>query len=111
MTFKEQLSLKADGFDAKTEVQKYIDLIKTRLEENYNSRIFTISLIKSHRTMAIGSQHSNYLETFIPRSIAPDYYRQLFITELEKLGFTKEDIELAVEESELYDAYKIILRW
>lgn len=111
MTFKEQLSLRADGYEVKTEIQKYIDLIKTRLEEDYSYRIFTISLIKPHDTMAIGRRYGNYFETFIPHSIVPNHYRQLFITELEKLGFTEEDMELVVEESNLYDAYKIILRW
>ena len=107
MTFKEQISLKADKFKIKEDVM----YIKKRMEEFYASREFTISLIKAHTHLAIGCANSNRTSLFVPSGITPEEYRKLFVESFRELGFTYEDITLEKSSNEWYDSYDIILKW
>jgi hypothetical protein len=67
MTFKEQLTAKAE----QTDIQKEIDYIKQKLEEFYYKRTFTVCLYKAHQTLAIGGNaNKNSTECFIPESFS-----------------------------------------
>lgn len=108
MTFKEQLSLKADKFKIKEDVA----YIKKRMEEVYVKREFTVSLVKAHVSpFAIGSANSNFTSLFVPSGISPEEYRKLFVEAFKDLGFTYDDITLKKSSNEWYDSYDIILKW
>lgn len=108
MTFKEQLSFKADKFN----IKKDVEYIKTRMEEFYAKREFTISLIRAHGHLAIGGcVNSNRTSLFVPIGISPEEYLKLFVEAFKDLGFTYDDITLKKSSNEWYDSYDIILKW
>ena len=107
MTFKEQLSFKADKVNIKEDVES----IKKRMEEFYAKREFTISLVKAHTYLAIGCANSNHMSLFVPSGISPEEYRKLFVEAFKDLGFIYEDITLKKSSNEWYDSYDIILKW
>ena len=110
MTFKEQLTAKAE----QTDIQKEINYIKQKLEEFYYKRTFTVCLYKAHQTLAIGGNaNKNSVECFIPESfsLSPESYRRLFVEAFKELGFTDKDITLEESHCERYDVYYIILKW
>lgn len=111
MSFKEELTKKADRFEASVDILENVEFIKSQLEVFCTKRKYTISLVKPRSTMAFGSCNTNHYDVFIPKQVEPHYYRQLFIEAFKKLGFTGEDIELDEYRSSDYDAYNIILRW
>ncbi len=113
LKFREELTLEADNNAANTGVYKEIELIKSKMKACVDCRNFTISLIEAHRTMAIGmgTSHSNVISLFVPKLTSPLHYRQLFIDELTKLGFTEECMELYIQETDLCDYYNIKLTW
>ena len=110
-TFREELTLEADNNATNIGINKEIEHIKKKMKECVDCRNFTISLIKAHRTMAIGIHHPNVIDLFIPKLVSPLHYRQLFIDELTKLGFTEECMELYIQETDLCDYYNIKLTW
>ena len=111
MTFKEELTKKADRFEVDVEILETVEFIKSQLEVFCNKRKYTISLVKPRSTMAIGSCNTNHYDVFIPKQVEPHYYRQLFVDAFKELGFTDEVIELEEYSCSSYDAYNIILRW
>ena len=113
MTFKDILTLKADCYEEiMPDIKEHIEYIKEQLVEFYKERCYTIELIKPRSNMAIGNSGKNPIcHIFIPRLASPDHYRQLFTIELEKLGFTENDIEYKTTELDFYESYSIILRW
>ena len=107
MTFKEQLTTKAEQLN----VEKDVNYIKGRMEEFYSKREYTISLIKAHTRMAIGSANSNRTSLFVPVGISPTEYRKLFVDAFRDLGFTYDDIIMTFTSNEYYDSYDLILKW
>ena len=107
MTFKEQLSLKADKFN----IKKDVEYIKKRMEEFYAKREFTISLIRAHGHLAIGCANSNHTSLFVPSGISPEEHLELFVEAFKNLGFTYDDITLKKSSNEWYDSYDIVLKW
>ncbi len=111
MTFKQELSHKADTYLAMLDIQKYMEGIKEQLNIFCNTRIYHVSLIKPHCSMAIGSSTHNHTTLFIPSNVEPESYYQRFITEFEKLGFNSTDLELKISKRENFDSYEITLKW
>lgn len=111
MTFKDELSCKAFKFETNIDIEEKIDFIKQQLNDFYTKRKYTISLIVPRRTLAIGRCNTNYTSFFVPKAIKPEYYRNLFILEFKKLGFTDADIELKENFDFDCDFYDIILKW
>ncbi len=94
MTFKEQLAALVDNFVSTIEIDKEIECIKERMQKCWADRAFTINLIVPFGSIAIGGSSSNFYNDFVPKAVSPMHYRQLFVEELQKLGF---------DEFELYD--------
>lgn len=111
MSFKEELTQKANHFETNVNILENIEFIKSQLEVFCNKRKYTISLVKPHTTMAFGVCSTNHFDILIPKRIGPSYYRHLFIEAFKKLGFTDDDIECSETTCSSYDAYNIILRW
>lgn len=112
LTFREELTLEADNNAANIDISEDIESIKKKIKECVDYRSFTISLVKAHKTMAIGTYHPNMIDLFIPELVAPLHYRQLFVNELTKLGFIEEEcMELYIQETNLCDYYNIKLTW
>ena len=109
--FREELTLEADNNATNTGVNKEIEHIKQKMKECVDCRNFTVSLIKAHVDMGIKSPRPNVINLFIPELVSPLHYRQLFINELTKLGFTEECMELYIQETNLCDYYNIKLTW
>lgn len=111
MTFAEKLKYRADMFEMDLNVHEEILSIKKNMEKHFTRREYIIDLYKAKCTMAIGGNCDMRSSFFIPRDVAPLHYRQLFIDELYKLGFTDDNIELDDNDQERYHLYKIIVRW
>jgi hypothetical protein len=111
MNFAEKLKYKADMFELDLNVHKEISSIEKKMEEHFDKREYTIELIKAKTAMAIGGTCTNFSHFFVPYSVSPAHYRQLFIDELFKLGFKGTDIELDEFDCRSYTSYKIIVRW
>lgn len=111
LNFKEKLTLEANNNATNIGINKEIEHIKKKMKECVDCRSFIISLVKAHKTMAIGSSHPNVISLFIPKLVSPIHYRQLFVDELTKLGFTEECIELYIKETDLCDYYNVKLTW
>ena len=109
MTFKEQLTVKADKFNVKEDVE----YIKKRMEEAYSKREYIISLIKAkpYSHMAIGRANSNRTSLFIPEFVSPEYHLKLFVDAFKDLGFTEEDMTFTYADNEYFESYDIILKW
>lgn len=111
MNFAEKLKYKADMFELDLNVYREMSSIEKKMEEHFNKRKYTIELIKTKTTMAIGGNCTNFSHFFVPHGVSPVHYRQLFIDELLKLGFKDTDIELDEFYCRSYTSYKIIVRW
>ena len=111
LNFREELTLEADNNATNIGINKEIEHIKKKMKECVDCRSFTISLVKAHKTMAIGTYFPKVISLFIPKLTSPLHYRQLFIDELTKLGFTEECMELYTQETDLCDYYNIKLTW
>lgn len=112
ISFREELMLKADEYEKNIDIQKEIENIKRNLNEYYYKREYTISLIKVTKgSVAIGQNTQGRISLFIPQGIAPLHYRQLFINEFNKLGFTEDCMELWHQECRNFYEYNIVLKW
>lgn len=114
MNFKEQLRELADKACNNLDISKEIEAIKCKMTKFYNSGIFIIEVIDpgSAKRFAIGPNYGcpKYI-TFVPKNTNPAHYRDLFVKELKKLGFTKEDIVINERVYRDCTSYKIILTW
>ena len=110
-TFAEQLKLKADMFGMNTNIDDEIQEIKHNMNKVFYRREYIIDLYTPKGTMAIGGHCDARSTFFIPSYVAPLYYRQLFIEELHKLGFTDSDLELSDKDTYTCHTYRIIVRW
>ena len=112
ISFREELMLRADEYEKTINIQKDIENIKKNLNEYYYKRNYTISLVKVTKgSVAIGQGTPGRISLFIPHSIAPLHYRQLFINEFNKLGFTEDCMELWEQECRNFYEYNIVLKW
>jgi hypothetical protein len=107
MTFKEQLTVKAE----ERNIEKDVEYIKNKMETFYFKREFTISLIKAHGNLAIGGANSNRTSLFVPIGISPEEYLKLFVEAFKNLGFTSDDIITTYADNEYFESYDIILKW
>lgn len=111
MTFAEKLKYRADMFEMDLNVHEEVIAIKKNMEKHFNRREYIIDLYVARCTMAIGGNCDMRSTFFVPRDVAPIHYRQLFIDELYKLGFTEDNIELDDNDYGRYHQYKITVRW
>ena len=86
--------------------------IMDHMNDHATNHEYKITFIKTDKTIAIGGQsHKPLYDVFVPKSITPEAYRQLFIDRFREMGFDNEDIELTKGENEFYTYYNMILRW
>lgn len=112
LTFREELMLRADEYEKNIDIQEDIENIKRNLNEYYYKRKYTISLVKVTKgSVAIGQYNPGHISLFIPQGVAPLHYRQLFINEFNKLGFTEDCMELWEQECRNFYEYNIVLKW
>ena len=111
LTFKEELTLEADNNAIDIDISEHIREIKKRMKNCVDCRSYTIALNKINTQVCIGTNCRNITILSIPHLVSPLHYRQLFINELIKLGFTEECMELSVREYDTHDAYDIKLTW
>lgn len=111
MTFAEKLKYKADMFEMDLNVHKEMCTIEKNMEKHFNRREYIIDLYKAKCTMAVGGYRDAYSDFFVPSGVPSLYYRQLFIDELYKLGFTDDNIELDDTDYDRYHKYRITVRW
>lgn len=109
MTFKEQLTALADNFERTIEINEEIECIKERMQKCWADRVFTINLIVTFGSIAIGGSSSNFYNDFVPKTVSPIHYRQLFVEELKKLGF--DEFELYDTETPHSHTYSIKVVW
>ena len=112
VNFRQELTIKADEYEKNINIAEEIENIKNKLEGCFYKREYIVSLVKvTKSTVAIGHYNATHTSIFIPYGIAPLHYRQLFINELQKLGFSEECMELSVEKYPCFDSYDIKLKW
>lgn len=111
MSFKEELTKKANRSEANVDILEKVEFVKSQLEDFCNKRKYTISLVKPRNTIAFGNCSTNRFDICIPKQVEPHYYRQLFVDAFKEFGFTDEDIELDEYSCSSYDTYNITLRW
>jgi hypothetical protein len=112
MSFREDLTFRADNYEKNIDIQKDIENIKKNLNEYYYKRKYTISLIKVIKgSVAIGQCTPGRIGLFIPYGVMPLHYRQLFINEFNKLGFTEDCMKLWEQECKNFYEYNIVLKW
>jgi hypothetical protein len=113
MTFKDKLAEKAYDYETNTNIEEQVSYIQKQMEYFYTKREYTISLVKPKpgTIITLGGSSTNYTGLFIPKSVEPTYYRQLFVNAFKDLGFTDSDIELSIEKDAYCIRYNIILRW
>ncbi len=109
--FKEELTLEAEQIASNIDISEDMKRIKEKMKEYVECRKYTVLLIKPHDTMAVGGGCSNITQLFIPPFVSPLHYRQLFVEEFKKLGFTDDDMQLYVKETTYSDCYYIELEW
>lgn len=110
MTFKEQLIVKAEQIN----IQKEMDEIKQGMEDYFSYRNYTVRLYKARGQMAIGGSSgfdTNYAEFFIPDTMTPNEYINLFLMAFKELGFDSNDITLDEKPGKHYELYTITVRW
>lgn len=111
MNFAEKLKYKADMFELDLNVHEEMSSIEKEMEEYFDKRKYIIELIKAKTNVAFGGNCTNFSRFFVPYGVSPAHYRQLFMDELYKLGFTDGNIELDEFDCRSYTSYKIIVRW
>lgn len=110
MTFKERLIEKAKQITIKKEIDQIIE----DMDKFASYREYFIKLYDAHIVMAIGSSSgfdTNYAEFFIPDTITPNEYVNLFIKAFKELGFSSNDITLDEKPGKDYELYTITVRW
>ena len=112
ISFRQELMIRADEYEKNIDIQKDIENIKRNLSECYYKRKYTISLVKvTNGPVAIGQHTPGSMSLFIPDGIAPLHYRQLFINEFNKLGFTEGYMKLYEQKHQNSYTYNIVLNW
>lgn len=113
MTFKDKLTEKVYNYETGTNIEEQVFYIQKQMEYFYTKRKYTISLVKPKpgQILALGNSSSNCTSLFIPKSVEPAYYRQLFVNAFKDLGFTDFDIELSTNKDAYCTVYNIILMW
>lgn len=113
LTFREELTLEADNNASNIDISEDIENIKKKIKEAVDYRSFTVCLVKvkPHRSVAIGGYRPTQTEIFIPKLVSPQHYRQMFINEFSKLGFTEENVELDIKDYDSCEYYNIKLTW
>lgn len=112
ISFREELMLRADEDEKNIDIQEDIENIKKNLNEYYYKRKYTISLVRViEDSVVIGQSTPGRICLFIPRNIEPLRYRQLFINEFNKLGFTEDYMELWEQTYRNHCEYNIVLKW
>lgn len=111
MNFAEKLKFKADMYEMDLNVHQEMCNIKKNMEKHFNRREYVIDLYKAKCTMAIGGNCDMRSTFFVPSLVSPMHYRQLFIDELYKFGFTDDNIELNDVDYDSYHQYRITVRW
>lgn len=112
ITFREELTLRADEYEKNIDIQKDIETIKRNLNECYYRRTYTVSLVKvTNGSVAIGQNTPGRISLFIPKNAEPLRYRQLFINAFNKLGFNEDCMELWEQECRNFYEYNIVLKW
>ena len=112
MTFKEELSIKANDLASSIDIREHIAFIKNSMKEYVNDRNYTVSLIAPKTSnFATGHLSKNHVDFFIPKYVSPLHYRKLFVDEFYKLGFSEDCMELDISGCKYYDSYNIKLRW
>ena len=112
ISFREKLTISADEYEKNIDIQEDIEKIKRYLDAYYYKRKYTISLVKvTNGPVAIGQHTPGYISLFIPDGIAPPQYRQLFINEFNKLGFTEGYMKLYEQRHQNSYTYNIVLNW
>ena len=110
--FRQELAIKADEYEKNINIVEKIENIKNQLEGYFYKREYIISLVKvTESSVAIGHNNVGRTSIFVPYGVPPMYYRQLFINELQKLGFSEECMELSVKKHPCFDSYDIKLKW
>lgn len=113
-TFKQEL---LDAIEEHKQRELQVDdkmkFIKEQIKEQFLARSFTVCLVHNHSgsMMAIGSAGGNCSEFFVPKCMEPELYRDLYVDEFKKLGFTDRDIELSSSHNSDYDTYYIRVCW
>ena len=112
MTFKEKLIERAERA-SEINIEEEMNVIKTRMAENADERVFTIALVKSKTRFPLitGIGVNNQITLFVPKRCNPHRYRQQFVDALLDLGFEEEDISLEIESSDVFDSYDIKVTW
>jgi hypothetical protein len=112
MTFFEQLKQKADNIEHNINIQDKINFIKKEMESCAHKRSFTISLVQTTSTIALGHGRIGRADFFVPKGLSPDIYRNIFIEELLKLGFDKSNMHM---DEDIFAGstviYNIHIRW
>lgn len=112
MTLKEMLTEKADAFEKNIDVKCEMRIVEKDLQRYYNMREYTINLLVPKQKLNLTDSDRNYRSFIVPGKVDPIHYRDLFVEELNKLGFTNKFIEcLRRDEYSNCDSYKIVVRW
>lgn len=113
MTFKEELTKRADGYIP--DISERMSYIKEQLEKAYRIRHFTISLIdilSTEWTIAEGQYTDDAITLLVPDSIDPRDYMRAYVEEFRKLGFADKDMtRKVINYNNSYDEYQITLTW
>ena len=112
MTFAEELTVKADVFEMNIDIAEHIDYLKCQFDKYYTKREYCVSLVKpTNGSVAIGNASNNCSLFLIPKRVRPERYVALFVSELIKLGFNMEQLQLTSRSYKNHDCYDIIVRW
>ena len=112
MTFREKLTEKADSLEI--DISEHIEKIKKQMEQEVETRCFTISLLRAKTdSLAIGRNSNCCYQIFIPRHIDESIYMSKFTDAFSKLGFSISGgtMNLSVTGTVCFDSYNIMLRW
>ena len=111
VNYRQELTNKANAYLENIDITEEIEDIKNKLEYYFDKREYTIYLVKVNEGPVAVGGNTSATHIFIPYDIAPLHYRQLFIDELQKLGFSKEYMELFINKGRYSDSYIIKLKW
>ena len=113
MTFREKLTEKADSL--KIDISEHIEAIKKQMEQEVETRCFTVGLLRAKTdNFAISCNSNCCYQTFIPRHIIDEsIYISKFTDAFCKLGFSVAagTMNLSVTDYKYFYSYEILLRW